>query len=90
MQNTIQGRASNERIAIMDVHDLIFKDESFDTVIDTFGLESTYDLKKAISEMKRVLKQGGKLIMMERGQSVWLFQKLRNLDSATVNIQLKG
>ena len=35
-----------------DVHKMPFKEGSFDTVIDTFGLECTYDIERAYSQMK--------------------------------------
>ena len=37
---------------IADVEKLPFEDESFDTVVDTFGLQSYYDRAKALDEMK--------------------------------------
>ena len=70
LENTI---SANTFLIIEDVHKMEFKDEIFDTVIDTFGLECTYDPAKAYSEYKRVLKPGGKMILMERGIGVWLF-----------------
>lgn len=54
---------------LADVENLPFKDESFDTVVDTFSIQSYYDRKKALKEMKRVLKPGGKLLIMGRGVS---------------------
>lgn len=56
----------------MDVHNMLFHDEVFDTVIDTFGLECSYNVDRALTQMKRVLKVGGKLILLERGIGVWL------------------
>ncbi len=43
---------------------LIFKDNSFDVVISIGVLHHTGNLKKSISEVYRVLKPNGKLIMM--------------------------
>jgi ubiquinone/menaquinone biosynthesis C-methylase UbiE len=31
----------------LDVHKIPFPDESFDTVVDTFGLECCYDVERA-------------------------------------------
>ena len=39
-----------------DVHKMPFKENSFDTVIDTFGLECTYDIEKAYTQIKKVTK----------------------------------
>ncbi|KAI9291789.1 S-adenosyl-L-methionine-dependent methyltransferase, partial [Neoconidiobolus thromboides FSU 785] len=45
-----------------------FKENEFDTVIDTFGLCSYKDPIKAIKEMKRVCnKDGGKIILLQHG-----------------------
>ena len=55
-----------------DVHKLPFADGSFDTIVDTFGLECSYDLDKAWKEMKRLVKPGGKILLLERGQSLWM------------------
>lgn len=54
-----------------------FKDNTFDTVLDTFGLEYYLNPDKAISEMKRVCKpgkmnlyiQGGKILLLTSGRS---------------------
>ena len=32
-----------------DIHKMPFNDNSFDTIIDTFGLECTYDIERAYS-----------------------------------------
>jgi ubiquinone/menaquinone biosynthesis C-methylase UbiE len=48
---------------------VLFRDGEFDTVVSTFGLESTYDLERVLSEMKRVCRNHGKLLLISRGQS---------------------
>lgn len=48
---------------------LPFADESFDTVVSTFVLCSVRDVGKALGEMGRVLRQGGKLILLEHVRS---------------------
>lgn len=50
------GNAKEVTIINCDIHKTPFSDNSFDTVIDTFGLECSYDLEKAYSEMKRLTK----------------------------------
>jgi ubiquinone/menaquinone biosynthesis C-methylase UbiE len=52
-----------------DAQDLPFEDESFDTVVCTYGLCSVPDDDGIISEMKRVLKPGGRLILVDHIRS---------------------
>jgi len=44
---------------VADAHALPFPDNSFDTVVDTFGLCSIEDPVKAVQEMQRVCKPEG-------------------------------
>jgi demethylmenaquinone methyltransferase/2-methoxy-6-polyprenyl-1,4-benzoquinol methylase len=48
-----------------DVLNLPFDDGSFDVVSIGFGLRNLTDRKKGISEMVRVLKDGGRLVILE-------------------------
>ena len=48
-----------------DAQALAFPDASFDTVVCTFSLCSIPDDRKAVAEMKRVLRPGGKLILID-------------------------
>lgn len=52
--------ASNINISyrLEDVENMSFKENTFDTILDTFGLEYYLNPEKAISEMKRVCKPG--------------------------------
>jgi ubiquinone/menaquinone biosynthesis C-methylase UbiE len=52
-----------------DAHQLPFDDASFDTVVCTFGLCAIPDHAKAIAEMTRVLRPGGRLILVDHIQS---------------------
>lgn len=57
-------------VSKQDVHDIsTFPDESFDTVIDSFGLCSFDDPVTALKEMKRVCKKDGKILLLEHGRS---------------------
>lgn len=58
----------------MNADALAFADESFDTVIDTFGLCSIANVKQALQEMQRVCKRDGTILLLEHGRShyAWL------------------
>src|SRR5829696_4624682 len=68
MLDIARGRASQlGRTASLqqaDAHELPFDDASFDTVVCTFGLCAIPDHTKAIAEMTRVLRPGGRLILV--------------------------
>lgn len=46
-----------------------FADASFDTVLVTFTLCSVDDQRKVLSEMRRVLRPGGKVLFLEHGRA---------------------
>jgi len=48
-----------------DSEAILFKDNSFDAVTVAFGVRNFENLEKGLSEIKRVLKPGGKLIVLE-------------------------
>ncbi|WP_454790262.1 class I SAM-dependent methyltransferase [Mycolicibacterium lutetiense] len=52
-----------------DAHHLPFDDASFDTVVCTFGLCAIPDHTQALTEMTRVLRPGGKLILVDHIRS---------------------
>jgi methyltransferase OMS1 len=54
---------------VLDASDLPYKDNTFDSVIQTFGLCSCENPSKILHEMKRVLKPGGKVFLLEHGRS---------------------
>ncbi|HVA82895.1 MAG TPA: class I SAM-dependent methyltransferase [Candidatus Aquilonibacter sp.] len=59
----------NLKYANGDVESLKLKNNSFDVVMLAFALGTFDDLPKAISEMKRVLRPGGKLILLDINKS---------------------
>jgi demethylmenaquinone methyltransferase / 2-methoxy-6-polyprenyl-1,4-benzoquinol methylase len=48
-----------------DSESILFEDNSFDAVTVAFGVRNFENLEKGLSEIKRVLKPGGKLIVLE-------------------------
>jgi len=52
-------------LADMDVEDLQFDDQSFDTVLATFVFCSVRDPIRGLQEIKRVCKRGGRVILLE-------------------------
>ena len=52
-----------------DAEELPFADRSFDTVVCTYALCSVRDDARAISEIHRVLRPGGRMILVDRIRS---------------------
>lgn len=68
-----------------DAHELSFGDSAFDTVVCTLSLCNIPDVERALSEMHRVLRPGGRLVLVDHVRSsstplVWL-QKLIEIAS---------
>ena len=51
-----------------DAENLSFKDNSFDGVIVAFGIRNVADINKALSEMYRVVRNGGRIVVIEFSQ----------------------
>ena len=51
-----------------DSEDMTFGNDSFDCVVDTFGLEYNFDPKQALKEIKRVCKNKGLIFLLENGK----------------------
>lgn len=73
-----------------DIHKTPFDKDSFDTVVDTFGLECCYDIDQAYKEMKRVTKKGGKILLLERGRAIWMIDNLELMRKASLNLGARG
>jgi ubiquinone/menaquinone biosynthesis C-methylase UbiE len=81
------GREVDLRLG--DAQSLELEDESFDTVIITFGLCSIPDDRAAVAEARRVLRPGGRLVLLEHVRSpvrpVRVVQRV--LDPASVRFE---
>ncbi len=82
MLETARGNVSgpNVRHMVIDIQDIPFEDDSFDLVIANMMLYHVPDLKKALREVRRVLKPGGSFFCAtygEHGIVEYLSQLLR-------------
>lgn len=67
---------------VMDVQSLAFPDGSFDTAVGTFVFCSVPEPRRGLVELRRVLRPGGKLILLEhvRADGRWAGRLLDRLD----------
>jgi ubiquinone/menaquinone biosynthesis C-methylase UbiE len=81
------GREADLRLG--DAQDLDFADESFDTVVITLGLCTIPDDRQAVAEAHRVLRGGGRLLLLEHVRSPSLAVRFgqRLLDPLMVRFQ---
>lgn len=68
LQNTIE-------LLKGDSETISFNDNSFDAVTVAFGVRNFQHLEKGLSEILRVLKPGGRLVVLEFSQPKWLFAR---------------
>lgn len=66
------GKASNKKLVVdfevADAMNLPYEDSSFDITSIAFGIRNVDDPKVALKEMARVVKPGGKVVILEFGQ----------------------
>jgi ubiquinone/menaquinone biosynthesis C-methylase UbiE len=86
----IKKSSPNIKFVEMDSTNLLYNDEAFDTVVDTFGLQSSYDYTIQYQEMKRVCKKGGKILLLEVGRSYWRYVNYRTLKRADKELSENG
>lgn len=69
-QKKIEARKLTHIITLeqADSENLPFKDESFDVVTVAFGVRNFENLEKGLSEIRRVLKKDGKILVLEFSQ----------------------
>ncbi|MDQ3303055.1 MAG: class I SAM-dependent methyltransferase [Actinomycetota bacterium] len=72
-----------------DAQDMPFPDASFDTVVATLALCTIPDDRRAVAEAARVLRPGGRLLLLEHVRSPFLPVRLlqRILDPLTVLLE---
>lgn len=63
----VEKEMLNDKIALQvgDSEAINFPDNTFDAITVAFGIRNFEDLDKGLAEMKRVLKPGGKLVILE-------------------------
>jgi len=67
-QAKAKEKGSKVRFEVADVMKLPYADQSFDIASISFGIRNVKDTQKALSELGRVLKKGGRLMVLEFGQ----------------------
>jgi SAM-dependent methyltransferase len=65
----VREAGADAEVRTADAGQLDFADASFDTVLCTLGLCSVPDDRRAIAEMARVLRPGGRLVLLEHVRS---------------------
>ncbi len=79
-----KGIVGNVRYAQVNAEALPFPDHSFDIITIAFGLRNVTDKDAALRSMKRVLKPGGKLLILEFSKPIsTTFSKIYDLYSFT-------
>ena len=63
---------------VEDILNMSFPDNSFDVATITFGIRNTVSIDDALTEMARVVKPGGKVMVLETGQTKGLMHILYN------------
>jgi len=64
-RKSVAGWATNVRFEYADALDLPYEDLRFDAVTVGFGVRNLADLDRGLAEMTRVLKPGGRLVILE-------------------------
>lgn len=61
----VKGEKLKVKVEVADAENLPFEEESFDGVTCAFGVRNFVHLEKGLSEMLRVLKPGGRMVILE-------------------------
>jgi demethylmenaquinone methyltransferase/2-methoxy-6-polyprenyl-1,4-benzoquinol methylase len=79
-----KNRRPNLSFEVGDAMDLAYADDSFDICSISFGIRNVDDPEKALGEMRRVVRPGGRVVVLEFGQPSGLFGSLYRLYSNTL------
>jgi methyltransferase OMS1 len=66
-------RDKRVEVKLMNAQQLTFPDNTFDTVVDTFGLCSYEDPVSVLRELNRVCRLDGKILLIEHGRGSYDF-----------------
>jgi demethylmenaquinone methyltransferase/2-methoxy-6-polyprenyl-1,4-benzoquinol methylase len=66
-----EGRGRGIPLVAGDAHRLPFADGAFDAVTISFGLRNVADTAQALTEMRRVTRAGGRLVVCEFSHPTW-------------------
>ena len=78
----IKKRNLQDQIELLkgDSEDIPFPDNKFDAVIVAFGVRNFENLEKGLSEMLRVTREGGKIVIIEFSQPIYFpFKQIYHL-----------
>jgi demethylmenaquinone methyltransferase/2-methoxy-6-polyprenyl-1,4-benzoquinol methylase len=64
---------------IEDILDMSFPDNSFDAATITFGIRNTVSIEKTLEEMARVVRPGGKVLVLETGKTNGFMNSVYNV-----------
>ncbi|MEZ5541194.1 MAG: bifunctional demethylmenaquinone methyltransferase/2-methoxy-6-polyprenyl-1,4-benzoquinol methylase UbiE [Pseudomonadota bacterium] len=78
------GISANVTFAQANAEQLPFPDRSFDLVTIAFGLRNVTDKQQALNEMHRVLRPGGRLLVLEFSRPVALLKPAYDLYSFSI------
>ena len=70
MLKIAKGKVKNANFVCAPAERLPFEDSVFDSIVISFGLRNVVDKVSALFEFKRVLKSGGKLVILEFNRPV--------------------
>ena len=82
-----RGSKVPAEVRLGDAEALEFPDNTFDTVISSLSTCSFYDPAGALSEMRRVCKPDGQILLIEHGRSTW--EWLGRYQDKTVHQQIE-